>query len=896
MATVSRATPAAAVAPAHSAAKAARSQRGAPHGSTGASALLASASSELAPPPRAATELGSLQRRAAALVDAALTGTTLDFGRPVVLRPPALPLDTATLDQCGRELEARGVAVRTLRLAGWRRPVDTALRALSLRVAEGVTALDVSSSLVDRQAMEVVRARFWSLRSIDLSGCTMVDDACIRSVVGCANRTLESLNISACPALSVDSIGWLAGALGEANAPRCRRLRTLRAARNPSLDDRAWLYLRSGGLAGLESLDVSDLESLTDDGVAHIVAGCRRLRVLDLRHCGRLTDDSARAVSHRCSRLRSIALTRLEWLSDTGLWHIAQGCRALQTIDVAGCPQVTELGLFFLAVRCPALQRLRADGDPLVTARGLSNLARGIGRGLVEPATKWHGLKPAPGGALLRLERQYGRLRGEAASTVQRAVRCWRARQLTERMRRLRDLAAVSADAAAVGRQRLSEWEAASAQQRQLQLDASLLLTVRAKHLVARARARRSRQRQAVEEAAGQVLNRIKARHRAHATRLHQRRVFEAILLQRRARRAEAAAVAALGMQSILREYRAHAVLGSLRWELFKRRADLEDAALAVQCAWRGWIARQRAAARALALEEFAAAVEALARIAQRVYRGHVGRRWAAWVRAFGAPVVRGWVHRSAALIQALYRGMVGRRYAEEVRRGAEMRHMAASRVQRVWRGSRVQGWREIALDRVRTMVRRGRAAREAEGRAAMRRTRMRQRGAADQDSASDEPSEDDWEPFWDEAAGAQRWYSAARDATSLRRPQWALERRLVAEQAPVLVYWPLSRRSFQGRFVRWVPSKLKFKVEYDDGDVEYLAAHQDHKRVQVRWAGGAWVPFAALPHGEWRPPARHADQPGRAARRSSARPAGLYGLVAEVDADAAGQRARADA
>ncbi|KAA0169971.1 hypothetical protein FNF28_01761 [Cafeteria roenbergensis] len=115
-----------------------------------------------------------------------------------------------------------------------------------------------------------------------------------------------------------------------------------------------------------------------------------------------------------------------------------------------------------------------------------------------------------------------------------------------------------------------------------------------------------------------------------------------------------------------------------------------------------------------------------------------------------------------------------------------------------------------------------------------MRRTRMRQRGAADQDSASDEPSEDDWEPFWDEAAGAQRWYSAARDATSLRRPQWALERRLVAEQAPVLVYWPLSRRSFQGRFVRWVPSKLKFKVEYDDGDVEYLAAHQDHKRVQA--------------------------------------------------------------
>jgi len=548
---------------------------------------------------------------------------------------------------------------------------------------------------------------------------------------------------------------------------------------------------------------------------------------------------------------------------------------------------VTELGLYFVAVRCPGLQRLRADGDSLVTSRGLEHLARGLGRGIVAVASRWHGLRPADGGPAKKLENQVRQLRAEAAGTVQRGVRGWLARRLGEKLRRRRLVTGVARHAAAVAGRRIEARRAEEDRHRRLGHDAAILLTVRGRRMVLAMRERRARRRREEEDAAARVLDRLKARLRGQRARRAERRVYEAVLFQRRCRRDEAAAMGLLGMQNLLREYQAHSTLGSLRWELFRRRWDLERAACTVQRAFRCWVARQRAEARRLALESFAEAVMGLAALAQRVWRGHGGRVHARWMRDFGWHVVRASRDRSAALIQGLYRGLVGRRDAEMLRRAAELRNNAASRIQRVWRGSRVPSWQAIALDALRRRVAVTRDRRMLAGREKARVRREALRAAGRPDSASDEPSDDDWEEAWDNARGRWRWSSAARGgAMADRCPAWELERRLAAGRFRVLVYDDGARGDRQGRVTRWVPRKQRFKVTYDDGGSAYVALHARHRGVRVWWEG-AWAPFAALPHGEWSPPGRRREGGAERGAAQPARSAGVFTLAARAAADA---------
>jgi hypothetical protein len=338
----------------------------------------------------------------------------------------------------------------------------------------------------------VVKARFWALRSVNVSECAHVDDDCVKSIIACSHRTLTALDVSNCPSLTVDCIGWMAGELGTGMEPCCTLLQSLRAGRNPQLDVRAWKYFRRRGLRAMRYLDLTQGGALDDESIGHIAVGCPKLEVLDLRRCDSLTDDSLRHIGAHCPKLRSIGLTRLEWITDKGLWSLAHGCSGLQTVDVAGCYQITELGLYFLGVHCISLQRLRADGDALVTYRGLEHLARGLGTGLVEVAGKWHGLKPAPGGPLLKLERQYDVLRNASAGTIQKQVRVWIARRFTRKLRMQRMLRSLSQEAAGVAAAKIRARALENRRMRKVQMNAAIFVSVRAKRIVRRMRERRA--------------------------------------------------------------------------------------------------------------------------------------------------------------------------------------------------------------------------------------------------------------------------------------------------------------------------------------------------------------------------------------------------------------------
>ncbi|KAL8605179.1 hypothetical protein ACOMHN_031120 [Nucella lapillus] len=125
-------------------------------------------------------------------------------------------------------------------------------------------------------------------------------------------------------------------------------------------------------LSGLQSLDLSSCQQLTDLGLCGSVKFCE-LRVLklnclhglseaglteiatnnpgleelQLQQCSRITDASIDAVTSRCHRLTYLDLSNCDRLTDTSLIHIGDNCRRLRHLDVSFCcglsPQAADM-------------------------------------------------------------------------------------------------------------------------------------------------------------------------------------------------------------------------------------------------------------------------------------------------------------------------------------------------------------------------------------------------------------------------------------------------------------------------------------------------------------------------------------------------------------------------
>ncbi|GLE10378.1 hypothetical protein PINS_up022479 [Pythium insidiosum] len=105
-------------------------------------------------------------------------------------------------------------------------------------------------------------------------------------------------------------------------------------------------------------------------------------------------------------------------------------------------------------------------------------------------------------------------------------------------------------------------------------------------------------------------------------------------------------------------------------------------------------------------------------------------------------------------------------------------------------------------------------------------------RDAINRDSASEPESDDDWRDFRDEQ-GYQFWFSPSRNERHYVRPNdHALAKSLLG--MPCRVFWPLEQQWFTGRVTRYNHSKDKHRVDYDDGDHEWLRVATEGDRVQV--------------------------------------------------------------
>ncbi|KAG6975206.1 hypothetical protein JG688_00002623 [Phytophthora aleatoria] len=112
-------------------------------------------------------------------------------------------------------------------------------------------------------------------------------------------------------------------------------------------------------------------------------------------------------------------------------------------------------------------------------------------------------------------------------------------------------------------------------------------------------------------------------------------------------------------------------------------------------------------------------------------------------------------------------------------------------------------------------------------------------RDLANRDSASEPESDDDWRDFQDEY-GDQFWFSPSRNERVYMRPNDHAREKSILEM-PCRVLWPLEQRWFDGRITRYNWKKDRHRVDYDDGDHEWLSVlHADSSRVQL-FNGHCW-------------------------------------------------------
>ncbi len=305
----------------------------------------------------------------------------------------------------------------------------------------------------------------------------------------------------------------------------------------------------------------------------------------------------------------------------------------------------------------------------------------------------------------------------------------------------------------------------------------------------------------------------------------------------REERLAEAEEAVAVRLQSLIRCRQAMQRTKALREEFLQRFRDMTLAATKLQSRWRGKKGRERAARIAhLRAVRIAFENKMATRIQTRI-RGKLGRRRAK-DRKRELEEIRRQRNHMATQLQKTWRGKMGREAYKRRQEEFKLETAAAIKLQKVWRGSKVPGWRDIRFGQIKIKVA-GQSEENARLAKVKRAQFLKERAERmNRDSASEEEEEedpdDDWRNVWDDSKEIWVWFSPSRaEKVEGTRPdrKW-FEKSLVNMYCRV--FWPMENKWFQGFFSRFNKIKMKHRVQYDDGDHEWVNVKEEIDRIQV--------------------------------------------------------------
>ncbi|GLD96442.1 hypothetical protein PINS_up005125 [Pythium insidiosum] len=181
-----------------------------------------------------------------------------------------------------------------------------------------------------------------SLRSVEqlsLNGCYRLSDNGIEALVRRCAPSLQAFSLSCNQRITSSAINYFS---------ELQFLHTLSISECPQLDDSALSALL--GMSTLRSLELNQMERITDDFVGALTAKLPDLEDLSLARCSQLTDVAIRSALENCLKLRVLDLSDICELTDESLEPIRRLGHGLRRVSICRCLGLTDLSVDHIAV------------------------------------------------------------------------------------------------------------------------------------------------------------------------------------------------------------------------------------------------------------------------------------------------------------------------------------------------------------------------------------------------------------------------------------------------------------------------------------------------------------------------------------------------------------------
>ncbi|CAM8973003.1 unnamed protein product [Rhodiola kirilowii] len=211
-------------------------------------------------------------------------------------------------------------------------------------------------------------AKFCALASLSLKGAAGLTDEGLKSLTLLA-PSLKSINLSLCSLITADGIDTIASAykltLKELYLDECPQINAL------------FMWPALMELKTLEVLSLAGIHRVTDGFLGPIARVCgSNMKELRLADCGNLTDNSIKRLGATCPNLTFLDLSNLDKLSDVSLQYLAHGCQSIRHLKLHRNPFSDEALGAFLKMSGQSLTELSLNGISKVGPCTASSIAR----------------------------------------------------------------------------------------------------------------------------------------------------------------------------------------------------------------------------------------------------------------------------------------------------------------------------------------------------------------------------------------------------------------------------------------------------------------------------------------------------------------------------------------
>jgi len=730
---------------------------------------------------------------------------------------------------------------KSLVLQRWTNISEKVLRCISITMGETLEELDLSFSRVRAPHLDILIARSKNLKVVKINQCPCLDGAAIAVFARQGQKTITELYADKCPLFSSEPLMFLSGSIGF-NPPKLYKLRALDLGECPLEDG---VLVNVGNCCKhLRFLNLYNCTTLQDVGVSYLIRENPKLKLINLASITNLTNKTVLTIANSCPDLQSLNISKCVNVSNKAIFLIASQCPKLQALNLSGLIKIDEAPMLSLITGCPGLHMLNVNGCEKITVKGLKAIV--AGKPYIELAVSFMGFRPVDEHVERKLSGHLVMLRDMAEQEVRDTEKRLKREEDERRMKRHQ----LEYKSCVTLQQYMYRYKCRMILYRLWQErrrhDAAINIQRIARGVGGRETYRKRHAKRAFFLANTPSALKIQRTVRGHMARVHTPQVARAMRDLYMKRRREAEAAIAVRFQACGRRYLAIKRTKAYAEVLGRRAFDEHNAIMIMQMLARRYLALRELKRRKFEKARKDALWNRCARKIQKWYT-EVMNRYLSKLK--GKDMIksghRRW--RATLILQRSVRGYYGRCKVNCERIKVATKHFAAIIIQKTFRGARILHWKDMRLNVIAAYALDRQYIERRERIAAARLNYKTFIDINRRDSASDsEEFEEVYDPVWVEKFDNKRkkpyWYNEVDNIVTYEEPKVAdaHEKALIGQR--VRVYWIVQGRWYEGSVSDFHRKKRRHRVEYEDGDHEWIDFNTENERVQIQIEDGSWI------------------------------------------------------